>query len=433
MIVEFSVKNFRSIKELQTISFSRTGLKSSEKNQEVDINNIASDGGMELFKTLGVYGANASGKSNIIKALDFFIRTITREPSSQSNMSELCAPFLYQKDAENTESFFQITIIIDDIKYRYGITVKRNIKPKEENDSSYSKEIVTNEWLYGVKETNMTVLFKRTPDEIDNKLSNKDKIPTGLPYEHTLFITHAAAFDNEGACKIIRNYLSGMTTSNFNFSHDKFRWMSIQYLENSKDKQNKIDFLKLLSVFNLNYADVTLEKDNDSDKNDIFPQEKITLIKEYKDENNDVVNIQLNLRNNESAGTQKLFDLSGLLLRAFNLPKPAFIILDEIDSNFHPSLLIKLVGLFNDPEINKSKSQLLFTSHDTNLMSPTIMRRDQFYFTEKNEDDSTRLYSLADLKGIRNDADFAKQYLAGYYGALPILKDYKLKKATHNE
>lgn len=433
MIVEFSVKNFRSIKELQTISFSRTGLKSSEKNQEVDINNIAIDGGMELFKTIGVYGANASGKSNIMKALDFFIRTITREPSSQSNMSDLCAPFFYQNDIDNTESFFQITLIIDETKYRYGLTVKKNNYSKGENDSSYSKEIVTNEWLYGVKETNMSLLFKRTLNKIDNKLSNKDKIPTELPYYHTLFITHAAAFDNEGVCKIIRNYLGGMTTSNFNFSHDKFRWMSIQYLENAKDPQKKHDFLKLLSAFNLNYTDVNLEKDNDSDKNEIFPQEKINLIKEFKDENNDVINVRLNLRDNESAGTQKLFDLSGLLLRAFNLPRPAFIILDEIDSNFHPSLLIKLVGLFNDPEINKSKSQLLFTSHDTNLMSPSIMRRDQFYFTEKNDDESTRLYSLADLKGIRNDADFAKQYLAGYYGALPILKDYELTKDIDNE
>ena len=85
------------------------------------------------------------------------------------------------------------------------------------------------------------------------------------------------------------------------------------------------------------------------------------------------------------------------------------------------------MGLFNNPQINKSKSQLLFTSHDTNLMSPSIMRRDQFFFTEKTEEKSTILYSLADLKGIRNDADFAKQYLAGYYGALPVLNDYKIQ------
>lgn len=129
-----------------------------------------------------------------------------------------------------------------------------------------------------------------------------------------------------------------------------------------------------------------------------------------------------------------MFDLAGLLLLTFGLPQSAFIILDEIDSNFHPSLLIKLVSLFNDPEINRSKSQLLFTSHDTNLMSPAIMRRDQFYFTEKKEDNSTRLYSLADLKGIRNDADFAKQYLAGYYGAVPVLENYcNIQNADDNE
>jgi len=140
--------------------------------------------------------------------------------------------------------------------------------------------------------------------------------------------------------------------------------------------------------------------------------EKILLIKN---------NVHLNLGLDESAGTQKLFDLAGgtqklfdlagVLLTCFNSNFLPIIILDEIDSNFHPSLVIKLVNLFNDTKINKSNAQLLFSSHDTNLMSPSIMRRDQFYFTEKNEDHSTRLYSLADLKGIRNDADFARQWL----------------------
>jgi AAA15 family ATPase/GTPase len=143
--------------------------------------------------------------------------------------------------------------------------------------------------------------------------------------------------------------------------------------------------------------------------------------------------IHLNLKNNESAGTRKLFDLAGLILSVFNNPTPVFIILDEIDSNFHPSLLIKLISLFNNPKYNRSNSQLLFTSHDTNLMSLAIMRRDQFYFTEKKDDESTRLYSLADLKGIRNDADFAKQYLAGYYGAVPVLEDYTLKLLNNEQ
>ncbi len=85
---------------------------------------------------------------------------------------------------------------------------------------------------------------------------------------------------------------------------------------------------------------------------------------------------------------------------------------------------MKLISIFNDPEINKSNVQLLFTSHDTNMMNPSLMRRDQFYFAEKGENEGTRLYSLAELKGIRNDADFAKQYLAGFYGGIPMLSKY---------
>src|SRR5690606_41292869 len=104
--------------------------------------------------------------------------------------------------------------------------------------------------------------------------------------------------------------------------------------------------------------------------------------------------------------------------------KGGIFISDEIDSNFHPSLLQKLIGIFQNSKINRSNAQLLFTSHDTNLLNPNFMRRDQFYFTEKTIYDETILYSLADLRGIRNNADFARQYLAGLYGATPQLSNY---------
>ena len=101
------------------------------------------------------------------------------------------------------------------------------------------------------------------------------------------------------------------------------------------------------------------------------------------------------------------------------------LISDEIDNNFHPSLLRQFVRFFNDPSINSAGAQLLFTSHDTNLLDPEILRRDQIYFAEKSVKDETILYALSDLKGIRNNADFARQYLAGFYGALPMLEKYK--------
>ena len=113
MIVEFSVKNFRSISNLQTISFASTSLKSSKDNQQVDQNNIVPENGINLLKTIGIYGANASGKSNMIKALEFFCEAISDLPSPESRLSRLTQPFLYQNDFENTDSFFQIVLIVN--------------------------------------------------------------------------------------------------------------------------------------------------------------------------------------------------------------------------------------------------------------------------------------------------------------------------------
>jgi uncharacterized protein len=430
MIVEFSVKNFRSISDIQTLSFVTTGLKSADRFSYVDSNNVFDKKDATLFKTIGVYGANASGKSNIIKGIDYFIKAIISQPSSVSNLSDLCQPFLYQENFDETESFFQIVMIVKETKYRYGFTIKKNLDNKNINPD-YSNEIVTNEWLYSDKGKNMSPLFIRTGNRLEkNNLQNKNKIPQSIPFKHTLFLTHAAAFDLNGDCKIMSDYLRGFVTSNFEMNHDKFRWMSIRHLDNNINLKEK--FINLLSSFNLKYSDINLDKDIEINYKDIFPQEKIILSKNFKIQEKPTT-INLNLKFHESSGTQKMFDLAGLLLLTFGLPQSGFVILDEIDSNFHPALLIKFIELFNNPEINRSKSQLLFTSHDTNLMSPSIMRRDQFYFTEKREDNSTRLYSLANLKGIRNDADFAKQYLAGYYGALPILENYYSQDIIEND
>ncbi|ELY2018355.1 ATP-binding protein [Flavobacterium psychrophilum] len=421
MIVEFSVSNFRSINEIQTLSFSTSGLKSKEEFSFIDENNITENHGQKCFNVLGLYGANASGKSNIVKALDYFIKTISAQPSSVSNLSSLCQPFLFQNKIEETESFFQMIFILNDTKYRYGFTTKKNIEKKQEG-SIYSNEIITNEWLYSDKVKNMSALFIREDNRISkNALQNKNNIPSSIPYRHNLYLAHAAAFDLTGDCKTISDYFRSFAVSDFEFSNEKFRWISIESLSN--ETSLKQDFIKLLASFNLGYLDIVLDEHSSNNQNEVFPQEKIHLVKSFLTEGK-LTEIKLNLKHNESSGTQKMFDLAGLLLRVFNNENQCFILLDEIDSHFHPSLLISLVNLFNNPEINKSKSQLLFTSHDTNLMSPSIMRRDQFYFTEKTNENSTRLYSLGDLKGIRNDADFAKQYLAGYYGALPHLENY---------
>ncbi len=416
MIVEFSVKNFRSISDLQTISFVATNLKSSKENEQVDLNNIVPDHGMRLLKTIGIYGANASGKSNVIKALEFFRDAVSDLPSPESRLSKLAQPFLYQKDSEDTESFFQIVLIVEEKKYRYGFTIKKN--PDAIDNPNASREIIANEWLFGPKNINQGKYFSRTNLEIDKASLPENETIAPLKYEHTLFLTHAASY-NKDICAKIRDSISGFITSKLSTRSDMYRFHSIRQIDNPELKKRFLEFLK---SFGLNYNDIYFKKDEDASSNSRFPLEKLFLTKNacYDEK----VTVTLNMQENESDGTKKLFDIAGLLLHAFNLGKNGLIILDEIDSNFHPSLLIKLISFFNDPEINRSNVQLFFTSHDTNLMNPSLMRRDQFYFAEKGENEETRLYSLAELKGIRNDADFAKQYLAGFYGGVPMLSEF---------
>jgi len=417
MIIEFSVKNYRSIRDLQTISFKATGLK-SPAGSDIDADNIVKCNGVSLLKTVGLYGANASGKSNMLMALSYFTRAVSTLATNSRLISPLYDPFLFE--TSNEGCFFQIVLLLNGKKYRYGFVVNKSDNVPGKNSSNDVK--IESEWLYGNIDKNMKRLFLRVGLEVkENNLPTSEGmiIPTNLSYPHTLFLAYAAAFDAKGIPMQIANYLNHRIINNIVYK-ELFRGISISAI-----KESIPSFLSFLKLFNMKYDDIELIDDESyADVQYLgFPSNKVLLKRTTHNGNNKTLSMNLEYR--ESAGNKKIFDLAGLLLVAFiSEDDPFLIVIDEIDSNFHPSLLIKLIGMFNDPKINKNNSQLLFTSHDTNLMSPSIMRRDQFYFAEKQEDESTRLYSLADLRGIRNDADFAKQYLAGYYGALPVLNDY---------
>lgn len=425
MIIEFSVKNYRSIRDLQTISFKATGLK-SPAGSDIDADNIVKSNGVSLLKTVGLYGANASGKSNILMALSYFAHAVSTLAIVSRGIRSLYDPFLFE--SSNEGCFFQIVLLLNGKKYRYGFVVNKSDNVPGKNSSNDVK--IESEWLYGNVDKNMKRLFLRVGNEVkENNLPTSEGmiIPTKLPYPHTLFLVHAAAFDAKGIPEQILKYLKFQITDNIAIK-EVFRVMSIKLLKSEEDL-----FLSLLKQFNMKYDDIELidEESYVGDDYINFPLRNVLLKRTTKDGDGKPVSMNLEFR--ESAGNKKIFDLAGILLAAFITKKyPRLIVIDEIDSNFHPSLLIKLIKMFNDPKINKNNSQLLFTSHDTNLMSPSIMRRDQFYFAEKQEDESTRLYSLADLRGIRNDADFAKQYLAGYYGALPVLNDYTEMEENEN-
>lgn len=403
--------NFRSIREMQTISFQATGLKSSDENSNVDLSNIVDVAGKRILKTTAIYGQNAGGKSNVVEALFHLIRVMKGFNSGDNQIRSLFQPFRFQEDPASTDCFFQIVVIVDGELYRYGLTVGFG-KVNGSEVGETADVVVKSEWLFSnLGKQNMTKAFSRELDSIETFHDSFNAAPKKVPNSYTTYLSHSAAFgDTILSFNLIRKFAHLALVPGLR--HEELRKYTISYL---KDKQ--VEFLQFLSLFNVDYDSIEIDEADVLQYPDQFPLDKITVKLKSPQGNQDWVS--MNLGFNESAGNIKLFDIAAVILMAFNFDRPAFLVFDEIDSNFHPMLVRRLIEFFNDPNYNKSNSQLLFTTHDTNLLDPSLMRRDQFYFVEKNMDRASNLYCLSDLKGVRNDADFAKNYLLGLYGAIP--------------
>jgi AAA15 family ATPase/GTPase len=412
MVIDFSVGNFRSFKDVQTLSFRATGLSSPDP--ATDVKNIIQAGeNNRILKIIGIYGANASGKSNLVKALAFFKLLVARSVESENILGLFMKPFRLTASTPEHNGYFQIILLIDGKKYRYGFTL----------GAEYN---IQNEWLFGTAEKNETYYFKRNGSKVlinNEYFSEGDNLPKDKLRRDALFLTFCSSYDGS-VSKSIRDFISNQIILESD-PQEFSRGMVGPFYRNKTNALirdgNKAVVLDYLRRAGLSYSDVNLERIDLHNSKIVY--DLVKLEKAIYDKDLNVVGkAEMELDDDESQGTQKFYSYIGNLYQLFR--DGGIYVSDEIDSNFHPSLLTYLIKLFQNSEFNLKSSQLLFTSYDTNLMNPDCMRRDQFYFTEKTSYEDTRLYSLADLKGIRNNADFAKQYLAGYYGALPILGNY---------
>jgi len=421
MILEFSLGNFRSFNKIQNLDFRATPLVS--ENKAVDRGNILETDGNRILKTVGLYGPNGGGKSNLITGLQIFKRLVEYSLESESVMRFVDDPFLLTTEEVSNSGFFQIQLLLGKKKYRYGFTLGRG-------------GFVLQEWLFGPAEKNETWYFKRSSENVD---CNKEWFEEGynLPLdnlrENTLFLTFASAY-NGPVAQSIRGFI--VRKMIFEIPGEQNKWSTVTIngkivtingsritMPDSKEPTNELVragngelVLEWLRRAGLDYKGIEIDDWEDG--------ERVFLRKNVFDHSGKVAGSTIVvLEYNESDGTKKFYYNIGVLHRLFS--EGGIYISDEIDNNFHPSLLRQFLQFFNDPGINTAGAQLLFTSHDTNLLQPDLLRRDQIYFTEKSLTDETILYSLADLKGIRNNADFARQYLAGFYGALPVLEKYK--------
>lgn len=411
MIEEFSFGNFWSFKDIQTLNLTAANIKS--KNLKIDIDNlIPVNDKVSLLKSKAIYGANASGKSNVIKALNTFIEIIKNSASNDKVLGEII-PFLLAKDSEKEPTFFQIIFRINNIRYRYGFEA--------------TDKVILSEWLFSTPNIREQALFIREGKKIielnETHFSEGAKLKTlfdneegdnELFRENSLFLTSVASFGFGKKSKEIIDELYGILVDDADYRIFEGEKGAFYLTGILKDKKIKTFINKFLNFADTGIKDIELVSFANSNKKD-------NLLFSVRKGLNGERDKLFNFDKQESEGTKKMLRLSIIAYACLTLEKILFI--DEFDAKFHPLLTKKIVELFNSTE-NKN-AQLVFITHDTNLLSADLLRRDQIDFVEKDKFGASHLYSLVQFKGIRNNASFEKDYIQGKYGAIPFLGDFK--------
>jgi len=416
MLIQFTVGNFKSFKDKATLSLEAT----HDDWREDD--NLAPLLDLRLVKAAAIYGPNAGGKSNFLAAMMAF-RKLIEESSKDTQKGELIpvAPFRLHRATEAAPSFFEAMFLQKGMRYRYGFEA--------------TPQAIQSEWLFrqgdSIRETR---LFTREKDVIEAADDFKEgKGLEARTRSNALFLSVVAQFNGEIAGEILSwmsrfRSISGLNDTGYmNFSSNLLN--DPEYGPLIRELVKQID----VGIEDLVRKDIELQEIPDLiPKN--FPQslrEVVlqntagafvvkTLHRHFGDDDKPDGIVEFDLKRDESAGTQKFVAMTGPFLRA--LREGSVLFVDELEARLHPLLTKALVGLFNS-SANHKNAQLVFATHDEGLLDPQRIRRDQVWFVEKDGFGSSRLYCLDEIKGVRKEAKFAKEYLLGQFGGIPRIGD----------
>lgn len=398
MLCQFTVKNYKSIRDEMTFDMQAAAI--SEHEDKV----IRDKNGEQFLPVSAIYGPNGGGKSNVLEALHTVAAKVLRPLYATGDNEErvflqkrlLIEPFAFSEEMKNEPTEFEVFFRTELAEYRYILHVKR--------------EVVVYECLDRVKlETGRrSALFERTVEEntlkgVFAKLKISDELSATLPLLSYLGITYKK---NEVVKDVLDWFEYGIDFLNYGNPIEELRMV----VSNSEDvKQLMLD---MIQEMDLDIVDFRVVED-ENNRIDVYTKH---IVEGYEAE--------LNLLE-ESSGTKKLFVLMPFI--ADSLLSGTTLVIDELDAKIHPVLLRHLIMMFNDMSINKKKAQLIFTSHDLSTMNSEVFRRDEIWFVAKGNAQNSKLYSLVEFKNekgesVRKDAKFDKQYLEGKYGADPYLR-----------
>ncbi|WP_370476128.1 AAA family ATPase [Tamlana flava] len=424
MIIQFAIKNYRTFKERAVLSFIASNYdKDTRENENICYNHKF---GLRLLKSAVVYGANASGKSKLMDAFAFMRHYVINSSKEGQKGDEIDVyPFKLSSETENQPSEFEIIFIYKDVQYRYGFEATKNK--------------VVSEWLFYKPKTKEIELFYRDNNHFDTHSRSFSKgkavIKEGLVRDNALLISVAAQFNDKTSINVLDWFKRLKALSGLNESGYQGYTMS-----KTEDPIHKAKILDLLKAADLGIRDIQLQKLDidklpkdmpkeirDKIRQDVneekaeYISDVLTTHKKYNAKGRSIGNVSFSLEDDESSGTRKYFALTGPILDV--IENGYTLVIDELDSKLHPNLVCKIVSLFNSKELNPKNAQLIFNTHDTNLLSTGLFRRDQIWFTDKNKYGEAKLYSLADFKSdeVKKTESFEDNYIRGKYGAVPFL------------
>ena len=398
MLCQFTVKNFKSIRDEVTFDMQAAAISEHEDR-------IIKDNDDELYLPVSaIYGPNGGGKSNVLEALNSLVTKVLRPLYATSNNEEIAIKmkkfviesFAFDEKTINEPTEFELFFRTSLAEYRYELIVK--------------KDVIEYERLDRIKlETGRkSALFERNEDEIILKgafaaLKTSDDLSDTLPLLSYLGIAYSK---NEVVKDVIDWFDEGISFLNYGNPIQELQ-MAI-----SKSEDIKKLMLQMFQEMDLDIVNFRVEE-KENDRIEVFTKH---IVDKYEAE--------LNL-SDESSGTKKLFGLLPFIAKS--LLRGTTLVIDELDAKIHPVLLKYLIMTFSNMEKNKKGAQLIFTSHDLSTMNSEVFRRDEIWFVAKGNHQNSKLYSLVEFKNekgesVRKDAKFDKQYLEGKYGADPYLR-----------
>lgn len=401
MLIEFSVGNFRSFHD--RVTFSMVAANLSAKDKTLDENNtFEPEGGPRLLTSAAVYGANASGKSNLVRAIGFMRGFVLNSPQGTRPSGGIeVEPFRLSTASASQPSHFEIVFIAEGRRYRYGFEV--------------TAERVEREWLLHVPRSREARLFERLGDAIQlGEGFREGKEIGGRTRPNALFLAVVAQF-NGPIAQAITGWFRDLVLAP-GLEDAGLRSYTIAHFV---DGAHREEIRNLIKRLDLGIDEVMVE-------NVATPEREAYVVRTvHKFSGNGgqrTIEEIFDLDGQESEGTQRLFALAGPVASA--LKTGQVLVIDEFDARLHPLVTREMVGLFNSKTSNPHHAQLIFTTQDTNLLDNRFFRRDQIWFTEKDRYGATHLYSLAEFK-VRNDASFERDYVRGRYGAIPYLGELR--------